>query len=425
MGESHYYPGLLVANEKYRLLSYLGQGGMGEVWEAIDQTTGRHVALKFLPSDKAVDERRRQRLLREARCAIVRHEHVVDVKTVEKLDNGVEFIVMELLQGKTLRQVIQEQGRLPVARATNIMLQIVSALGAIHHAGIVHRDLKPSNIFLVTRGTNEDYVKVLDFGIAKVMAPSNVGMAQDTLTQPGDRCGTQGYMAPEHLVNPHGVTYQADIFALGIMYYECLTGHPTWTERDQNTPFLDDLPEDLPSPLRQLIHAALKLDPEARISLAEMFALLSPFASLKVPPLPSTPPPMAHESSPRETANGSTKTNSTLTSKTKAAPASAPHSARANLNDSRPSRSVDQPRPSHQKMTNSIPTKRPTIKETPTDLEKLVGHLASILLLLALFWVGLAKAPGSPKPSGTPRVNEKASESPQSTFKTIQESNPY
>jgi serine/threonine-protein kinase len=190
----------------------LGSGGMAQVWEATDETLGRNVAVKVLHPHLAGDESFVLRFRREAIAAArLSHPNIVSVYDTCS-DGSVEAIVMELLDARTLRSVLDERGTLDIASIDRIGIRLLDALEAAHRAGVVHRDVKPSNILLCSDGR----VKIADFGIAK--AEDNTDM-----TREGSFMGTASYLAPEQLTN-EDVDGRTDLFALGVVLYECLTG---------------------------------------------------------------------------------------------------------------------------------------------------------------------------------------------------------
>jgi serine/threonine protein kinase/uncharacterized tellurite resistance protein B-like protein len=205
-----------VLADRYRVSQRIGDGGMGSVYLAEHTTLRKQVALKILKPELNVDASLVERFFREARAtAAIQHEHVVDI-----LDFGqtpeYAFFVMEALSGCELSDLLGRGRRLSWSRSRNIILQVVSALGAAHQAGIVHRDMKPGNVFLIRRNETPDFVKVLDFGIAKI----NDGVQ---LTQAGMVFGTAAYMSPEQATGGE-VDGRADIYAVGCMLFEMLTG---------------------------------------------------------------------------------------------------------------------------------------------------------------------------------------------------------
>ena len=213
----------------YEILTLLGSGGMGEVWRARDRRIGRDVAVKILPEAFAVGDERVQRFEQEARAAgALNHPGLVtifDVGTTE----GSPYIVMELLEGQTLRDVIGDPtpAALPIKKAIDYTIQIASALAVAHEKGIIHRDLKPENIFI----TSDRRVKILDFGLAKLAADSKDADGRSRtpkhLTSAGIALGTPGYMSPEQ-VRADPVDHRTDIFSLGSVLYEMISGKPAF-----------------------------------------------------------------------------------------------------------------------------------------------------------------------------------------------------
>lgn len=213
-------------DEKYRLDERLGTGGMGTVYRATHLLIDRPVAVKVLNPRYVEDEAAQTRFRREARAAgRLQHANAVTVTDFGRTSDGLVYIVMELLEGRTLRDVLARDAPLDVARAVSIMLQISSAVAAAHNAGVIHRDLKPANIFVVQRKDAPPFIKVLDFGIAKLAADALDGDddPQVTLTQVGAMIGTPRYMSPEQCDGAH-LTPAADVYSLGIILYEMLTG---------------------------------------------------------------------------------------------------------------------------------------------------------------------------------------------------------
>lgn len=214
-------PGTVVA-DRYCLERKLGEGGMGAVWAARHIVTRKMVAIKLLKPELAYNASLVERFLREARAACaVKHRHVVQIHDVLQLPNGAPVMVMDLLEGESLGEQLQRLGRIPVPDFSRIMIQVISAIGAAHAAHVVHRDLKPDNLFLVRTEDGSVDVQVLDFGIAKV---STTDAESGVLTKTGSMLGTPFYMAPEQLFGEKDVDRRADIWSLGIIAYECLTG---------------------------------------------------------------------------------------------------------------------------------------------------------------------------------------------------------
>jgi serine/threonine-protein kinase len=199
---------------------------MGEVWAATHTITGRRFALKFLKGQASLSLEMRQRFFREARAAnLVEHPSVVNVLDVFALDGGVPVMVMDLLVGETLTAKLERDHVLPQSEAAAIMSPVVEAASAAHARGIVHRDLKPDNIFLEARRAGPPTVKVLDFGIAKLTALEGDAAESGVLTMSGAFLGTPRYMAPEQCYGEAEIDQRADIWALGAILYECLSGH--------------------------------------------------------------------------------------------------------------------------------------------------------------------------------------------------------
>ncbi len=211
-------------DEKYLIEEQLGIGGMGTVYRAKHLLIDRAVAVKVLNQRFVGDEAAKERFRREAKAAgRLQHANAVAVTDFGQTADGHVYIVMELLEGKTLREVLAKDAPLEVARAVSMMLQVSSAVAAAHEAGIIHRDLKPANIFIVQRADVPAALKVLDFGIAKLAADSFDDDDHQTLTQVGAVIGTPRYMSPEQC-NAKPLTPASDVYSLGIILYEMLTG---------------------------------------------------------------------------------------------------------------------------------------------------------------------------------------------------------
>jgi serine/threonine-protein kinase len=210
-----------VVSERYRILRKLGEGGMGIVYLAEHIVIEKKVALKVLSDDLAKKGDLVTRFMQEAKAASrIGHENIVDITDFGQTDSGSVFIAMEYLEGADLATVIREQGPLPFARAQSIMNQICRGLGAAHSKGIIHRDMKPENIFLIEREGRADFVKILDFGIAKM---SSMDEANERLTRTGMIFGTPEYMSPEQ-ARGERPDHRVDIYAAGCILYEMLTG---------------------------------------------------------------------------------------------------------------------------------------------------------------------------------------------------------
>jgi eukaryotic-like serine/threonine-protein kinase len=213
-----------VLDDKYRLDERLGEGGMGTVYRATHLLIERPVAVKVLSARLVADDTAKERFRREARAAgRLQHTNAVAVTDFGETREGLVYLVMELLEGRPLREVLAREAPLDPARAASLMLQISAAVEAAHDAGIIHRDLKPGNIFLVQRPDSPYIVKVLDFGIAKLATEGGEFSLQDTLTGTGVMIGTPRYMSPEQCDGAQ-LTPASDVYSLGVILYEMLTG---------------------------------------------------------------------------------------------------------------------------------------------------------------------------------------------------------
>ena len=183
----------------YQVLQKIGSGAMGNVFLAHHPVIGKRVALKVIHPELASNEEMIARFFNEARAVTqIGHENIVDVQDFGQTPDGDSFIVMELLEGFSLGDKLKQEGALSIPRATHIALQLADGLSAAHARGIIHRDLKPDNIFLIPRGGDPDFVKILDFGLAKLTGPSQ---AMSHQTKTGSLLGTPHYMAPEQAEN--------------------------------------------------------------------------------------------------------------------------------------------------------------------------------------------------------------------------------
>ena len=263
---------------KYRVLELLGRGGMGEVYLAEDVSLGRQVALKVLRPEVAGSPERRERFQREARAvAALNHPNIVTLHSVEEVD-GLLFITMERVRGQSLRRILKE-GPLPVPRVLALAAQVCEGLACAHAAGVLHRDLKPDNLIV----TAEDRLKILDFGLAKLLStssgtdPDEVTLVKEELSSPGMTLGTAGYMSPEQALGRR-VDPRTDLFALGVVLYQMATGRAPF-EGETLAGVLDPLlnrppvsPDRLnpavPAALVAVIEKALEKEPHRRYTSA-------------------------------------------------------------------------------------------------------------------------------------------------------------
>jgi serine/threonine protein kinase len=274
---------------KYKVERILGVGGMGVVLAARHMQLGQRVAIKFIRDEGASDASAVSRFLREARSAVaLSSEHVTKVLDVGTLESGAPYIVMEYLAGEDLGEALRRDGPMAVPDAIGKVLQACEALAEAHAAGIVHRDLKPSNLFVTTRRDGSALVKVLDFGIAK-MAELNIEGALETLTASGLVMGSPAYMSPEQVRNAKDVDARSDIWALGVILYELVTGVAPFTGTtlgetlaqivSESPPSIRTLRPDVPEAFAAVISHCLKRPVHERIqSVGELAARLSPFA---------------------------------------------------------------------------------------------------------------------------------------------------
>ncbi|HEX2873088.1 MAG TPA: serine/threonine-protein kinase [Polyangiaceae bacterium] len=269
-GTAGFQQGVVVAGQ-YRLTEKLGVGANGTIWEAERLSDGNLVAVKLLRAAVAHDTVAADRLRREAAAlGLAWHPNVVEVFEDGYLPDGTCYLVMERLHGESLAKRLHRVGPLPPSTLLPMALQMCDALGAVHAAGIVHRDIKPSNIFLELlqseQGQQTDHVKLLDFGVARVE------WAETRLTNANAPLGTRGYMSPEQEQGLE-IDHRADIFALGSVLYECLTGEPPplspaslWTGERGADSGVHRASVDIPDPWRVLIQRAMAPLPQQRFA---------------------------------------------------------------------------------------------------------------------------------------------------------------
>ncbi len=254
-------------NSRYTIIAKIGQGGWGGIYRAYQHSTRREVALKVLRQEVAHDDTVRRRFHREAE-AVSRLKHPNTVTTFDfgETPEGLLFIAMEFIEGTSLDRVIEDEVRLPVVRAVRIARQIALSLAEAHEKGIVHRDVKPHNIMLTTIDGRTDFVKVLDFGVAKLMA------VDSSLTATGATFGTPEYMSPEQ-VQSKEIDQRSDLYALGVILYQMLAGAPPFTGNSAVTVALNHVRQrppviqdrgDIPRSLLALVKRLLAKDPRDR-----------------------------------------------------------------------------------------------------------------------------------------------------------------
>ncbi len=283
---------------KYRIEKLIGKGGMGAVFAAQHELLGQRVAVKFLLGDIVTNQEAVQRFLNEARnAAKIQSEHVCRVMDVGTAENGLPYMVLEFLEGLDLSQRLEQHGPLGVEECVDYTLQALEAIAQAHALGIVHRDLKPANLFLAQRADGGTTIKVLDFGIAKASNPFGEG-GNHSLTSTKSMLGSPLYMSPEQLRSAKNVDARADVWAIGVIMYELLTGTVPFNGETLGELFIAILEQpappvmhrrgDVPQILSEAISRSLVRAPEQRFQnvaeLAQAIASCAParsFASVE------------------------------------------------------------------------------------------------------------------------------------------------
>ena len=298
--------GQLVGN--FRIVSKIGQGGMGAVYAAVHRQIGRRAAVKVLHGPLAKTSDYAQRFLNEARAVnILRHPNLVEIFDFGQLPDGTLYIIMEFLEGESLRAKLRRSRKLSEVQAIELARQMAQALDAAHQKGIIHRDLKPENVMLVSDAVHptEDRVKILDFGIAKVnqqsqqnkQSPAPKGEdGEDFQTAIGTTMGTPKYMAPEQYADASKVDGKADVFALGVMLYEMVAGQVPFPKTSlaafhQPAKPLAEVEPSVSPKLAQLVHRMLTPKSLDRPGMREVIELLTPPATEVLVAVPAPPKP--------------------------------------------------------------------------------------------------------------------------------------
>jgi eukaryotic-like serine/threonine-protein kinase len=294
MSESALSQGSLIGG-RYRLEHHLGEGGMGTVWSAVHTVTQRSVAMKFLRDSVRERAELRQRFLREASAAsALKHPNAVEILDVFDFEESSPVMVMELLRGETLGSKLARDQRLSMEETAALLLPVISAVGTAHALGIVHRDLKPDNLFLA-EAPDAAMVKVLDFGIAKLTAEYYLARGLSAhQTDAGAMLGTPYYMAPEQASGEVPVDHRADVWSLGVILYECLSGtRPIEGENLTQVVSrlmsagiipLERLAPELPRDVSAIVMQMLSRDPSRRPDgLREVSQVLARYSRASVP----------------------------------------------------------------------------------------------------------------------------------------------
>jgi eukaryotic-like serine/threonine-protein kinase len=300
-----------LVDRRYALKREIDRGGIGAVFEAEHRYTGRAVAIKLLTAEHAQNPESQERLLREGRAlTLARHPNVVMALDAGTTETGAPYLVMELVEGRTLAGLLTSRQRIPAVDAVRVAIQLCDALAFAHERGIVHRDIKPSNLFVCRNDVGQETVKLFDFGIASLGGESEL-RTQPKLTQQGSVLGTPEYMAPEQLFAKPGVDQRSDLYAVGVTLFECLCGvvpfEGNYAEvlvkvSTQGTPDLRSRCPDVAPPLAGAVQTALAKEPAQRFANAREFGRAlaatierphapSTLLGIRRPPLPPAPAP--------------------------------------------------------------------------------------------------------------------------------------
>lgn len=300
---------------KYEIESLLGQGGMGAVWRARHTGTGRKLAIKVLDESYLGNSQVTHRFGREARAAsAIQHPGIVEVLDIDEMQDGLPFIVMEFLEGETLARRIERRGRLDEPELVRLGVMLLEALEAAHAHGVIHRDLKPENIYVVPAGRRGEVVKILDFGISHMREED-----AHKLTMTGSVLGTPHYMSPEQAMGETEVDHRADLYAAGVVLYECAVGDVPYDAPNYNKLLRLILDQDPPSPRsreaeiseaveRVILWAMDKVAdrrvPSARTMIDSLLGAakgeMPPYVPAKAVSVPSGPAPVPLKATPLE-----------------------------------------------------------------------------------------------------------------------------
>lgn len=279
-----------VLDKKYKLVSQIGVGGMGSVWEALKLPQGRRVAVKSLHDHFVEEAELTERFLREARAALESRYsgHIIEVLDVVNKRGQSPYLVMEYLEGEDLYQIRERESALDITRAVDLIIQSCEAVDEVHRQGIIHRDIKPDNLFVTRLKDGSEWIKLLDFGVAK-FSPNAPGKGY-SLTKFGHTLGTPDYMAPEQAMGTGKIDYRVDIYSMGVVLYHLLAGRLPYISEDiqelmlmsarGNPPLLSVFRSEVPEALEQIIRKSMAVDRQERYqSMFDFAAALQPFSS--------------------------------------------------------------------------------------------------------------------------------------------------
>ncbi len=414
-----------VLGGKYRLISLLGQGGMGRVFSAEHVLLGRPVAVKVLHPALEGNAELAERFLREARSASsIEHPGIIDILDADRDESGALYMVMELLQGESLSDFLKRSQAVDPGEAVELAREILDALYSAHEQGIIHRDLKPDNIFLVEDGSRGSRVRILDFGISKAM---NDGDDELKLTRTGVVLGTPHYMAPEQARGTQELDHRIDIWAMGVILYQMLAGHRPYTGNSYNevmlkiavdpVPSLAELAPHIPERLVRCVEGALEKDPKQRYgSVAEMVRAMeqaaAEFSPVRLDETIATPPPQFAEPPPSQLQRaGGTEPMGT--------PSPAPVGERADASTQAP-----------QKMTAAARSSGEMQASGPSEVGGFWRRMAALILDVVLFSLLIgtpldALLSGSDRGEAEPNTNEAPALEPMADKKSAAETHTH
>ena len=391
----------MVLQERYRIVRKIGDGGMGSVYEGEHIVIKRRVAIKVLHPQFAQNKEITARFHREAEAATaIGHPHIVEVTDMGSFPDGSAYMVLEFLEGRDWAKDIQTEGPQPLGKVAKILSQVCDALDAAHAKGIVHRDLKPENIFLIDRHGDPDYVKVVDFGISKIIDTQE---ADRSLTQTGTALGTPYYMAPEQCQGKKDVDHRADIYSLGVILFQSLTAQYPFDDESypmlvlkictEPAPQLAAFRSDLPPQVQEILHRMLAKDRHHRFNAcSELKEALAPFlGNTQTPVLAANAPRTAH-AGPSVLAGGNASGPAHTPSGTQYLPNNAPHSASV-------------PSPTPYPLEAQPPSNKGLILGVVAMLGLLVlvgGGLGTYFAMAGADHSGDAQAQADPPPAATP-----------------------